>query len=327
MEPHPGLLWLPPGSLAASRTAVRSESHRSNSQARCTLRQAQGKADHATTGARGAHHARGPDDRRAGGAGAVQHPDGHAASRVRYLGRFTGLHIVHPCAARALASLTPLRTGGLSTLTRRGTYRAVAWSSVPLAVPEVGPRTSSGRARRLWAAPTSRGGGGAPPGERPPLPRVISSPLIPRLIICGSSPPPPARAWARRSAGFGSTVRAAWPRSAAFSPSEAPPKARQFLRLWPGRYYHNARTKTTTWQKPNKSKQPPPPPPPRASTLESHPGLCCDSTPRWPPGGSKGHGGGRGRGGARALPRRMGRASRLRLSCSSTLGSRGAHRS
>ena len=27
-------------------------------------------------------------------------------------------------------------------------------------------------------------------------------------------------------------------------------------------YYHNARTKTTTWQKPSKSKQPPPPPPP-----------------------------------------------------------------
>ena len=33
-------------------------------------------------------------------------------------------------------------------------------------------------------------------------------------------------------------------------------------------YYHNARTKTTTWQKPNKSKQPPPPPPPMADADE-----------------------------------------------------------
>lgn len=30
-------------------------------------------------------------------------------------------------------------------------------------------------------------------------------------------------------------------------------------------YYHNVRTKTTTWQKPSKSKQPPPPPPPLKS--------------------------------------------------------------
>ena len=33
-------------------------------------------------------------------------------------------------------------------------------------------------------------------------------------------------------------------------------------------YYHNARTKTTTWQKPSKSKQPPPPPPPPADADE-----------------------------------------------------------
>ena len=34
-------------------------------------------------------------------------------------------------------------------------------------------------------------------------------------------------------------------------------------------YYHNARTKTTTWQKPSKSKQPPPPPPPQDSKEEA----------------------------------------------------------
>ena len=56
-------------------------------------------------------------------------------------------------------------------------------------------------------------------------------------------------------------------------------------------YYHNARTKTTTWQKPSKSKQPPPPPPPPASrviTSQASPRQSVRSEPL--PGGSHGQG-------------------------------------
>lgn len=46
----------------------------------------------------------------------------------------------------------------------------------------------------------------------------------------------------------------------------------------PGRnlpYYHNARTKTTTWQKPTKGKQAPPPPPPGSANKEETVQLDC----------------------------------------------------
>ena len=43
-------------------------------------------------------------------------------------------------------------------------------------------------------------------------------------------------------------------------------------------YYHNPRTKTTTWQKPSKSKQPPPPPPPPQDSMEEQLSLSVVKT-------------------------------------------------
>ena len=43
-------------------------------------------------------------------------------------------------------------------------------------------------------------------------------------------------------------------------------------------YYHNPRTKTTTWQKPSKSKQPPPPPPPQQDSKEEQLSLSVVKT-------------------------------------------------
>ena len=94
----------------------------------------------------------------------------------------------------------------------------------PVAAPEVGPRTSSGRARRLLAARTSQGGVRATGRPSHCLGRSIQSPpkplIPPRLIIYGSRRP---RAWAQGSAGLQSSAGAAWPRSAAL---ETPPRRR-----------------------------------------------------------------------------------------------------
>jgi len=134
----------------------------SNAQARCTLCQAQGKADHATAGARAAHYARGPDNRRAGGAGAVQHPDGRAASRVRCRGLHTGLH---PAACIPFAVYSPCIPYTAYTPAYRWVeyfdpQRNLPSSSMVVKCPPWQRLRSSGRARRLLVARTSQGGSG-----------------------------------------------------------------------------------------------------------------------------------------------------------------------